>query len=189
LEKKKPWRYKRNKARNQRVTALEKNQSWSIDFVSDQLHNGKRFRVFTVVDQFSRLCPILEARSSYKAIDVVNSLKRIERRYGIPKQINLDNGPEFISKELDLWAYARGVKLEFSRPGKPTDNAFIESFNGRFREECLNQNWFLSLEDVQSKLDAWRLDYNHVRPHSSLGYVSPIQYLAESMKQRGKSNF
>lgn len=188
LEKKKPWPYKKNKARNQRVTALEKNQCWSMDFVSDQLHNGKRFRILTVIDQFSRFNPILEARYSYKAIDVVNSLKRIERKYGIPKQINLDNGPEFISKELDLWAYSRGVKLEFSRPGKPTDNAFIESFNGRFREECLNQNWFLSLEDVQSKLDAWRADYNQVRPHSSLGYVSPEQYLSEFEEQRSKTN-
>ena len=186
LEKKKPWRYKRSKARNQRVTALERNQCWSMDFVSDQLHNGKRFRVLTIVDQFSRLSPVLEARFSYKAIDVVSTLKRIERQYGIPKQINVDNGPEFISKELDLWAYSRGVKLDFSRSCKPTDNAFIESFNGRFREECLNQNWFLSLEDVQGTLNRWRRNYNQVRPHSSLGYVSPEQYLSESMKQRSE---
>jgi putative transposase len=96
----------------------------------------------------------------------------------VPECIRLDNGPEFISKEVDLWAYAHGVVLDFSRPGKPTDNAFIESFNSRFRQECLNEHWFLSLEDATEKIEAWRDHYNEQRPHSSLGYQSPAAYQA-----------
>jgi len=128
---------------------------------------------------------LIEPRYSYKAVDVVASLLRIEKSHGIPKRIQVDNGPEFISKELDLWAYSRGVSLDFSRPGKPTDNAFIESFNSRFRDECLNQHWFLTLEDARTKIEAWRSDYNEKRPHSSLGNVSPEQYLTEFFQQKG----
>lgn len=107
---------------------------------------------------------------------MVQVLDRISHTRELPKTIRLDNGPEFISKVLDKWAHENKVTLDFSRPGKPTDNGFIESFNGRFREECLNTNWFLSLLDAQSKIEAWREDYNVSRPHMSLGYMTPLEF-------------
>ena len=110
----------------------------------------------------------------YKGYDAVTALNLAVAQYGVPECLRVDNGPEFISKEIDLWAYAHGVDLDFSRPGKPTDNAFIESFNSRLRQECLNEHWFLSLEDATEKIEAWRLHYNAERPHSSLGYRSPL---------------
>lgn len=113
---------------------------------------------------------------SYKAVDVVNTLEKAVSSYGTPKVIKVDNGPEFISKELDMWAYSKGVELDYSRPGKPTDNAFIESFNGKFRNECLNQHWFLNLKDAMCKVEEWREDYNHNRPHSSIGYKTPNEF-------------
>lgn len=112
-------------------------------------------------------------RQSYRGGDVVATLERVAREVGYPKTIRLDNGPEFISKELDLWAFMRGVTLDFSRPGKPTDNAFIESLNGKFRAECLNTHWFLSLDEARGKCEAWRRDYNEVRPHSAIANQVP----------------
>ena len=117
----------------------------------------------------------LDVRVSYRGADVVQTLDRVAATYGRPKRIRLDNGPEFISKDLDLWAWTHGVVLDFSRPGKPTDNAFAESFNGRVRAECLNAFWFLSLDDARVKCEAWRIDYNEVRPHSSLGNQTPME--------------
>ena len=111
------------------------------------------------------------------AVDVVETLERVARELGYPKTIRLDNGPEFISKELDLWAFMHGVTLDFSRPGKPTDNAFIESLNGKFRAECLNANWFLSLDEARRKCEAWRRDYNEVRPHSAIGNKVPHRFI------------
>jgi putative transposase len=105
----------------------------------------------------------------------------------VPECIRVDNGPEFISKEVDLWAYAHGVILDFSRPGKPTDNAFIESFNSRFRQECLNEHWFLSLEDAKEKVEAWRGHYNEQRPHSRSGYQSPVEYLSGALPPNPRS--
>ncbi len=113
--------------------------------------------------------------------DVVEALSRSVKRYGLPERIRVDNGPEFISKDVDLWAYTNKVVLDFSRPGKPTDNAFIESFNSRFRDECLNQHWFLDLADAKHKIEAWRQDYNLTRPHSSIGNVPPQQLYQEAM--------
>ena len=112
-----------------------------------------------VVDIFTRLSPAIDVRQNYRGVDVVATLERVAREIGYPKTIRLDNGPEFISKELDLWAFVHGVTLDFSRPGKPTDNAFIESLNGKFRAECLNANWFLSLDEARRKCEAWRRDY------------------------------
>jgi len=126
-----------------------------------------------VVDTFTRLSPAIEVRQQFRGADVVQTLERVSREIGFPKTIRLDNGPEFISKELDLWAYMRGVTLDFSRPGKPTDNPFIESLNGKFRAECLNANWFLSLDEARRKCEAWRRDYNEVRPHSGIGNQVP----------------
>jgi putative transposase len=127
-----------------------------------------------MIDTFSRSSPIVDPRFSYRAENVVATLEQTCAAVGYPKTIRVDQGSEFISRDLDLWAYANGVTLDFSRPGKPTDNAFIETFNGRFRAECLNAHWFLTLADAQEKLEAWRSYYNEVRPHGAIGNRSPI---------------
>lgn len=148
--------------------------------MADQLFNGQKLRCLTIVDNHTRICPAIGVRFRYTACNVVATLEEAVRKYGKPACIRVDNGPEFISKELDLWAYANQVTLDFSRPGKPTDNAFIESFNSRFRQECLNQHWFLSLEDACEKIKSWRKDYNEVRPHSSLGEQTPHSFTASN---------
>jgi len=163
------------KLREDRSPATAPNQLWAMDFMSDQLFDGRRIHILTIVDAFTRLSPAIDARHTYRGADVVGTLERVTAVYGTPKTIRVDNGPEFISKDLDLWAWMNGVTLDFSRPGKPTDNAFIESFNGKFRTECLNASWFLSLEDARSKCEAWRTEYNEVRPHSSIGHRAPIE--------------
>jgi putative transposase len=124
---------------------------------------------------FSRFSRVIDPRFSYRAEDVVATLERVCVATRYPKTIRVDQGSEFVSRDLDLWAYAKGVTLDFSRPGKPTDNAFIESFNGKFRSECLNANWFLSLDEALRKCEAWRRDYNDIRPHSSLGGKTPSE--------------
>ncbi len=145
-----------------------------MDFVHDQLALGKKLRIPTVVDTFSRHSPVLDVRFRYRGEDVVATLDRVCAQIGYPKTIRVDQGSEFISRDMDLWAYQRRVTLDFSRPGKPTDNAFIESFNGRFRQECLNTHWFMSLADAREKVEAWRRYYNEERPHSAIGNKSPI---------------
>jgi putative transposase len=133
--------------------------------------------VLTIVDLFSRYAPVLDPRFSYRAEDVVQTLERTCAMIGYPKTIRVDQGSEFVSRDLDLWAYQRGVTLDFSRPGKPTDNAFIEAFNGRFRAECLNAHWFLTLDDARSKLEDWRRYYNEERPHGAIGNKPPIMLM------------
>jgi putative transposase len=172
LRNKSPKRVKAQ-LREDRSAATAANQVWAMDFVHDQLFDGRKIRVLTIVDTFTRLSPAIDVRQSYRGGDVVETLERVIPKMGCPKTIRLDNGPEFISKELDLWAFMRGVTLDFSRPGKPTDNAFIESLNGKFRAECLNANWFLSLDEARRKCEAWRRDYNEVRPHSAIGNQVP----------------
>jgi putative transposase len=167
-----------------RVPVQAVNESWSMDFVTDSLFNGSRFRALTLVDNFSRECLAIEVGQHQRGVDVVDVLKRMAMDHGLPRSIRLDNGPEFISKELDKWAYENQVTLDFSRPGKPVDNAFAESFNGSFRDECLNTNWFLSLEDAREKIEAWRIEYNEWRPHSSLDNLTPRQYLEERKGQQ-----
>lgn len=180
---KSPKRRIRAQLRGDRSTAVRPNQCWSMDFMADQLFDGRRIRLLTIVDNFSRISPMIGVGFSYKGHDVVTALERACSRYGKPERIRVDNGPEFVSKDLDLWAYTHKVVLDFSRPGKPTDNAFIEAFNSRFRDECLNQHWFLSLDDVVSKVEAWRIDYNTVRPHSALEGMSPEYYYRRFLKQ------
>jgi len=153
-------------------------ERWSLDFLSDSLVDGRRFRVLTIVDNVSRVSPAIEVGSSVTGERVVGVLERLKRMVGRPERIAVDNGPEFISKALDAWAYRNGVQLEFSRPGKPTDNAFAESFNGRFRDECLNQHWFVSLEEARLTVEAWRIDYNTERPHRGLGQQTPAAWAA-----------
>ena len=177
LRTKKPKRRKSAAQRVQRPPATFLNQSWSMDFVTDSLFNGHRFRSLTIVDNFSRECMAIEVGQHIKGEDVVRVVEQIKAMRGTPNFIRVDNGPEFISKELDKWAYENKVTLDFSRPGKPTDNAYIESFNGSFRDECLNINWFLSLDDAREKIEEWRRDYNDWRPHSSLDNLTPSEYL------------
>lgn len=161
--------------RELRPTAEQANECWSMDFVSDQLFDARRLRVLVVIDNHTRRCLALEASERIRGLDVVNVMERITRVHGFPKRIQVDNGPEFISKDVDHWAYWNKVELDFSRPGRPSDNALVEAFNSRFRQECLNQHWFLSLQDAKSKLAAWQHEYNTERPHSALGYLSPSE--------------
>lgn len=153
------------------VTAV--NQCWVMDFMSDALFNGRRFRALTIMDVYSRECLNIYADKKITGDTVVDILDSISYHRGRPERIRVYNGPEFISRVLDNWTYENNIKLEFSRPGKPTDNAFIESFNGSPRDECFNTNWFLSIEDAWSNLETWRRDYNEFRPHSSLGNMTP----------------
>lgn len=182
LRNKRPKRKVAAKLREDRKPPEAPNDVWAMDFLSDQLFNGAKIRVLAIVDAYSRFSPAIDVRQRYKGADVVATLERVTARYGMPKSIRVDNGPEFISKDLDLWAWMNGVTLDFSRPGKPTDNAFVESFNGKVRAECIDQNWFLSLDDARLKCEAFRQEYNEVRPHSSLGNKTPMEY----MKQAGQ---
>jgi putative transposase len=169
-------RKKVSQARLPKVDVTSVNQCWAMDFMSDALFNGRRFRTLTMMDIYSRECLNIYAGSKITGEVVVDILEAISYHRGHPERIRVDNGPEFISKALDNWSYENNIKLEFSRPGRPVDNAYIESFNGSLRDECLNTNWFLSIEDVQEKLEAWRMDYNEFRPHSSLGNMTPSDF-------------
>jgi putative transposase len=160
----------------ERITATYPNECWSMDFMSDELYNGQRIRLLTLVDNFTRESLSITVDQHIRGLDVADVLTGVGLAQGLPKKIQVDNGTEFTSKKLDQWAYLNGVELDFSRPGKPTDNAFIEAFNGRVREECLNQSWFLSLEDAREKIEDWRMEYNDSRPHGALGNLSPKEF-------------
>jgi putative transposase len=179
-------RPRRNKAAAHRLERPENNQinqCWSMDFVQDNLFDGRKFRCLTVVDNCSRYCHAISVAKSIKGIDVVEVMKALKAQTStVPKRIQVDNGSEFISKEFDKWAYENEVTLDYSRPGKPTDNPFMESFNGSFRDECLNTHWFLSLEDAYEKINAWVKEYNSFRPHSSLQQMTPEEFM-ESYQQ------
>ncbi len=159
-------------------------ERWSMDFVHDQLFDGRRIRVLTVVDQWSRESPILEARFGFSGRAVAEVLEAWAVEHGVPASITVDHGTEFTSKALEAWAWSRGVKLDFTHPGKPTENGHIESFNGRFRDECLNVHQFTSLEHARALIDAWRTDYNHQRPHGSLGHLTPVEYRQRHDRKR-----
>jgi putative transposase len=152
------------------------NECWALDFVSDSLAWGRRIRCLTVVDCFTRESPAIEVDTSLPGTRVVRLLDELSQWRGRPQTIVMDNGPELTSRVLDQWAYEHGVQLRFIDPGKPVQNAFIESFNGRFRDECLNQHWFTNLAHARRTIEAWRLDYNQARPHSSLGYRTPEEF-------------
>jgi putative transposase len=180
LRYKKPRRHKSSSHRIKRLPAMQVNECWSMDFVSYQLFNGKRFRFLTLLDVYSRECLAIDIGQKMTGEDVVNTLNRVLQNRAKPRQIFVDNGGEFISKALDKWAYENQVALAFSRPGKPTDNAYIESFNGSFRDECSNLHWFLSLEDAKIKAENWRRDYNLIRPNSALNYFTPAEFSEKS---------
>ena len=169
-------RSKAQVTRPQRKPASRPNQAWSLDFVADQLSNGNRFRCLTIVDVFTRECLAIEVGQRLSGIEVVAVLNRIRQNGRVPGTLFCDNGSEFTSQILDLWAYHNKVKIEFSRPGKPTDNAFIESFNGTFRDECLNAHWFESLRDAKMKIINWQQEYNESRPHRALGEIAPVEF-------------
>lgn len=171
---------RRKMARRQRVAtpmAVRANQCWSMDFVSDKLTDGRSFRILTVVDQFTRECVGLEADRSMTGMKVAQALERARDERGtLPESITVDNGSEFCSRALEAWAMGHGVQLCFIRPGRPVENGFIESFNGRLRDECLNVEWFESLEDARQKLAKFREHYNHQRPHSALADRTPAAF-------------
>jgi putative transposase len=182
LRSKRPRRNKSAAHRLERPENTEIHNCWSMDFVSDALFDGKKFRALTIVDNCSRFCVAIRVGQSLKGSDVVDVLQEISETKGVvPKRIQTDNGSEFQSKEMDRWAYENKVIMDYSRPGKPTDNPFVESFNSSFRDECLNAHWFLSLEDAAAKIEAWRTDYNEFRPHSSLNDLTPGEFTARSV--------
>jgi putative transposase len=150
-----------------------------MDFVSDSLADGRRFRALAIVDNFSRESVAIEAGVSMTGKDVAAILDGLGPTRKLPRTITVDNGPEFTSKALDQWCHWNGVRLDFIRPGKPVENAFAESFIGRLRQECLNQTWFVSIEETREKLEQWRKEYNGFRPHRSLGNKTPRDFLAE----------
>jgi putative transposase len=162
-------------------SAMAPNEHWAMDFVRDTRADGRAFRALTLVDACTRECPVIEVDVSLGGARVVAVLERLRTSRGLPQRITVDNGPEFRSKALDAWAHQHGVQLQFSRPGKPVDNTFIEAFNGRLRDECLNKHWFLSLVDAQRTIEQWRLGYNDARPHRGLAGRTPTQ-VAESLK-------
>jgi putative transposase len=146
------------------------NERWSMDFVTDSIVTGRRFRTMAIVDDYSRECPVIEVNTSLGGRRVVGVLERLA------EVITMDNGPEFVGRALDEWAYRKGVKLNFIRPGKPIENAFTQSLNGRLRDECLNTNWFMNLKHARDIIEDWRKDYNEVRPHRSLKGSTPKEY-------------
>ena len=152
------------------------NVRWAMDFMHDSIDTGRRFRLLSIVDLFSRECLLIEADYSLRAANVVEGLERIRREGCCPQMITVDNGSEFVSRKLDEWAFVNGVQLDFIKPGRPIENSFIESFNGRLRDECLNVNVFHSIEEAREELEEWRIDYNTQRPHGSLGDLTPCEY-------------
>ena len=182
MKRQKPRRHRSSSTRVPRPSVTHANECWSMDFMADELFNGCRFRLLTIVDDFTRESVAVEVGRRMTGGHVVEALERISRVRGVPERIRVDNGTEFTSKRLDHWAYVRNVRLEFSRRGKPTDNGLIEAFNGRLRAECLNTNWFLSLDDARSKVESWRRHYNVERPHSALGNLAPREF-AGSLSQ------
>ena len=155
------------------------NQIWSVDFMADTLSSGRKLRTLNVVDDYTRECLAIEVDTSLPGARVVRVLERLVGERGRPRQIRTDNGPEFAGRALDQWCFAKGVEQHFIQPGKPMQNGYIESFNGKFRDECLNENWFLSLSDARQIIERWRRHYNQERPHSALGYRTPEEFAAE----------
>lgn len=176
LRSKLPKRRKMVMQRRQRVQPRRGGEVWTMDFVADELGHGGKFRILTVVDVFTRQALAIEAGSRLKGEHVVEVLNRLVALHGAPKYVFVDNGSEFTGRLMDLWAYHHGVRLDFSRPGKPTDNALVESFNGSLRDECLNVHWFETLTEARRVLEAWRRDYNESRPHSALDDLTPAEY-------------
>ncbi len=189
-----PRKKGKKRGTNNRANALfvpsRPNERWSMDFMSDSLCDGRRFRVLTVVDDFTRECVAIEVDTGITGERVIRTLGWLKETRGLPGMLVTDNGPEFTSKVMLAWSQPAGVRLHFIDPGRPVQNAFIESFNGKLRDECLNQYWFVSLEEARRIIKAWRMDYNTIRPHSSLGYMTPEAFRLsfEKMLENDKMN-
>jgi putative transposase len=180
LRRKRPKRRRSAQRRQPAVAPTRANERWTMDFMSDALGSGQRLRVFTLVDVYTRECVALDAAGHFSGRDVAQILSRVASTRGLPTTIACDNGTEFTSRALDQWAYANRVQLAFSRPGKPTDNAMIESFNASVRRECLSEHYFSTLIDAQTVLSRYRDEYNNQRPHSSLANQTPAHFRAGS---------
>jgi putative transposase len=165
--------------RRERFRPSAPNQVWSLDFVADQLADGRRFRALTVVDVFTRESLAIEVGQRLRGEDVVSTLNQIRSQRGVPKFLHCDNGSEFTSQIMDLWAYQNKVQIDYSRPGKPTDNAYVESFNGTLRAECLDVHWFATLVEAKHRIEAWRREYNESRPHRALGERTPSEFACQ----------
>ena len=165
------------------------NQTWTMDFLHDALANGRKLRTLSIEDAFTREMLVIEVDTSLPALRVVRVLDRLRLGRGLPERIVIDNGTEFTSKALDQWAYENKVVLHFITPGRPMENGYIESFHGKFREECLNEHWFLTLDDARETIESWRIDYNQVRPHSSLGYLTPEEFATGYANVESKNRF
>lgn len=160
------------------------NQQWTMDFVHDTLSGGRRFRALSIVDAYSRECLAIEVDTSLSSERVVRVLERLRVSRGLPQLIQVDNGPEFSGRRLDEWAYGQQVKIHFIDPGRPTQNGHVESFQGKFRDECLNQEWFVDLHDARQRIERWRTDYNWIRPHSSLDNMPPAVWALQQSQAR-----
>jgi len=178
-KRKRAWRY-----RSDRPIAGGPNEIWAMDFMADQLFDGRSFRILTIVDCHTREALAIAPRVNFRAFQVVDVLDQLVRSRGKPQSLRVDNGPEFAGRMLDQWAYLNGVEIDFSRPGKPTDNAFIEALNARVRAECLNASWFLSMADAHDRIEEWRCQYNEDRPHSALGNLTPNAFADQASKAR-----
>ena len=174
------WRYRIGR----KMTTAAANDVWAMDFLSDALFDGRPFRLLGVIDCHTREALAIAPRASFRAFQVVELLDRLARQHGKPKTLKVDNGPEFAGRMLDQWAYLNGVEIDFSRPGKPTDNGHIEAFNSRLRAECLTASWFLSLADARDRIEEWRRHYNEERPHSALGNLTPRAVIEQAQSAR-----
>lgn len=181
-------RRRKRTTRSKRIRRIEvparPDQRWSMDFIHDCMAGGRRFRCLTIVDDYTRECLHIEVAASITGERVTRVLDYLVWSRALPEEIVLDNGPEFTSLVMDQWAHHNGVALDFIQPGKPTQNAFIESFNGKFRDECLNEHWFVNLPDARRKIEDWRCKYNTFRPHSSLGDLTPEEFAAANGKEQ-----
>ncbi|WP_423825998.1 IS3 family transposase [Serratia liquefaciens] len=180
LRLKRPRRNKSAQRRQPQPQGLYPNHVWGMDFVSDALFDGRRLRLLTVIDLYTRECLGICVGQNLRSTEVAEMLNSIALRRPLPQLLKTDNGSEFAGKMLDKWVYERGIRIDFSRPGTPTDNATVESFNGRLRQECLNENWFMSVEDARCKIEGWRIHYNQSRPHSALGWMTPSEFAEKS---------
>jgi len=180
VRKRRKWRRLVSVPRDNRLTATAANQIWSMDFLSDALVSGRRIRTLNIVDEYTREALAIEVDSSLPGLRVVRVLEQLRESGRKPEQIVIDHGPEFAGRVLDQWAHENGVQLRFITPGRPAENGYIESFNGKLRDECLNEHWFWNLPQAQETIEQWRMDYNQVRPHSALGYRTPEEFAGEN---------
>lgn len=164
-------------SRTRPLPVIRRHQEWALDFTGDTLAGGRRFRTLNIVDTYTRECLAIEVDTSLPGQRVVRTLDRLVEIHGAPTSLRLDNGPEFVGRAVDAWAYQHKVQMHFITPGKPMQNGHVESFNGKFRDECLNQHWFVSLAHARVLIETWRQDYNTVRPHSALGNLSPLSFI------------